>query len=264
MKVYDKLLNVQRKNNSLLCIGLDPELEKIPSYFGKNLLSILKFNETIITNTSNFVCAYKINFAFYEQYGVDGFKLLKDTFDIIPQEIVSIADAKRADIANTSRAYAKSIFEYFNADCITLNPFMGYDSLSPFFEYGDKFCFVLALTSNQGANDFQKLKLHNTKPLYMEVIEKVVNWGGKSNIGFVVGATQENEFLEIRNLCPENFLLIPGIGYQGGNLHKILELNKNLPAVFNVSRDIIYCDSTENFTQNLIYKTKKYCELLKL
>lgn len=257
MKVFEKLLEIQKKNNSLLCIGLDPQPEKLPEGIQRNTFGILEFNKLIIENTKKFVCAYKLNFAFYEQFGSEGFDLLEKTVELIPNEIVKIADGKRGDIGSTSQAYAKSIFQHFGFDCATLNPLMGVDSLTPFFEFEDKLNFVLACTSNPGASDFQKLRIDN-RFLYELIIEKFTDNFTKEQLGFVVGATNELEFQSIREKVVDNFLLVPGIGTQGGNLARILEINRNRNIIINVSRDIIFASKEKNFIEKVIEKTLYY------
>lgn len=158
MTAFEKYLNIKNINNSIICVGLDPVLEKLPSSLNNNINSIEIFCRNIIEATKKSVCGYKLNFAFFEQYGVEGYQILKNLFDFIPNNLLKIADAKRSDIGNTSKAYAKSIFDYFKADAVTVNPYMGYDSVQPFFENTDKLVFILALTSNPGSENFQKKK----------------------------------------------------------------------------------------------------------
>lgn len=263
MKAFEKLSSIQKANNSRLCISLDPEIEKIPTYFPKSTEGILEFNRTIINITHQFVCAYKLNFAFYEQYGPKGLETLEKTLELIPQKIVTIADGKRADIGNTSKAYAKSLFEYFKFDSATLNPYLGIDSLEPFFNYSDKLNFVLVCTSNPGSSDFQKL-LINDKYLFEIVLDKLLTRFPLENLGFVVGATNEKEFEKVRNIAPQNFILVPGIGAQGGNLEAILKANQNMNLIINVGRDIIYASFNEDFEEKVLEKTLQYHKLLKL
>lgn len=257
MTALNKIRNIQKQNNSFLCVGLDSDLSKIPRHFGDDINSLLEFNKIIIDCTKDLVCAYKINFAFYEQYGIDGFRILKNTFDYIPKNIFTIADAKRGDIGNTSSAYARSVFEYFNADSITINPYMGKDSVAPFLEYKNKMVFLLALTSNAGSNDFQRI-YSDGKSLYQSVIEKSLKWSGIEQLGYVVGATHHQELREIRNLIPEHCLLIPGIGSQGGSIKDTISANSRGLAIINVSRDIIYASQDKNFEESVRIRAEYY------
>ncbi|MGB9852159.1 MAG: orotidine-5'-phosphate decarboxylase [Candidatus Kapaibacteriota bacterium] len=261
MKIYYKLSEIQKKKNSLLCIGLDPQIEKLPDGISKNILGILNFNKLIIEHTNKFVCAYKMNFAFYEQFGTKGIEVLEKTLETIPDDVVTIADGKRSDIESTSKAYAKAIYQHFGFDCTTLNPFLGLDSLAPFFEYSEKLNFVLVCTSNPGASDFQKLTVNN-KFLYEVIAEKFYYSFVPEQLGFVVGATNESEFQRIREIATNNFLLVPGIGAQGGNLDAILNINKNRNIIINVARDIIYASKEKDFIEKVIQRTLFYCNKL--
>lgn len=257
MTALEKIKEIQKKNNSILCVGLDSDLGKIPQHLGSDINALLKFNIAVIDATRDFVCAYKMNFAFYEQYGADGFKILKETFEYIGNDNFTIADAKRADIRNTSRAYAKSVFEYFNADSITVNPYMGKDSVMPFLGVPDKMVFLLTLTSNEGSNDFQRIET-NGKALYQSVIEKSRNWSSLDKLGYVIGATHPNELKNLRQLIPEHCLLIPGIGSQGGSIEDTISANSGGPAIINVSRDILYASNENNFAEMVRKKAEFY------
>ncbi len=248
MNAYQKFLEIRAKNNSILCVGLDTSIDKLPAMFDSNVSSMLSFNEEIINATKYLVCAYKLNFAFYEQYGVEGMEILAKTIALIPDDIFIIADAKRGDIGNTSKAYAKSVFDYFGADSITVNPYMGRDSVEPFLEYTDKIVFLLALTSNPGSYDFQRLT-DSGKPVYHHVISKSSKWSGAGQLGYVAGATHPAELKDIRRLVPENLLLIPGIGAQGGDVEAVLKANANGPAIINSSRAIIYASGGVDFAE---------------
>ncbi len=252
MIAYEKLLSTIYKKKSLLCVGLDTDIDKIPIHLGRDLEAILTFNKAIIDATKKYVSSYKINFAFYEKYGQAGFELLKETFDYIPKDIYTIADAKRGDIGNTSESYAKSIFEYFNADSITVSPYMGSDSVKPFLTYKDKMVFLLCLTSNEGSKDFQYLQVDG-KPLYQRVLATAQTWAGSEQLGFVVGATHPKELEELRELAPDNFFLIPGIGAQGGDLKATMlanaGANKSNFGLVNSSRAIIYASSGEDYAE---------------
>lgn len=261
MNAYIKLIDCIKSSKSILCVGLDTDITKLPKIFSSGLDSITEFNKAIIDATKEYACAYKINFAFYEQYGTNGFRLLENSLKLIPDNKFIIADAKRGDIGNTSKAYATAVFDYLRADAITVNPYMGYDSIAPFLEYENKLTFILALTSNPGSNDFQRLKV-NEEALYTRVIKTTLGYANTQSIGFVVGATHPEELAEIRKIAPNNFLLIPGIGTQGGNIEKTLSANNNRPAVINVSRDIIYASDKEDFAERANEKARSYRNLL--
>lgn len=248
MKAFEKFNNIKTKNNSILCVGLDTDVNKFPAQFGKGIDSIIDFNKAIIDATKDLACAYKMNFAFYEQYGAQGMDILEETFEYIPDDIFTIADAKRADIGNTSAAYAKSVFDVFNADSITVNPYMGSDSIAPFFENKDKYVFVLALTSNPGSADYQRL-IANGKPIYRNVIEKTSSDYMPEQLGYVVGATHPGEISEIREYCKENMFLIPGVGAQGGDIEAVVKANGKSPAMINVSRGVIYPPGEGDFIE---------------
>lgn len=259
-KAYQKLIGAQASKGTMLCVGLDSDLNKIPPHLGDSLESLLEFNRNVIDATKDLACSYKLNFAFYEQYGAEGFEILKKTFEYIPSDIFTIADAKRGDIGNTSKAYARSCFEYFGADSITVNPYMGFDSVEPFLGFEDKIVFLLALTSNQGSRDFQRLE-PGGRPLYQHVLQKSAGWG--DNIGFVIGATHPAELAAAREISTDSIFLIPGIGAQGGSISETLAANGGKPAVINVSRDIIYASSSPDFESRIRDKAKHYKELLK-
>lgn len=247
MNAFEKLLKAQADRSSLLCVGLDTDLNKIPEHLSKKgIAGLLEFNCEIISAVSDYVCGFKINFAFYEQYGAEGIDLLKKTFDYIPNSHFKIADAKRGDIGNTSRAYANAIFDYFRADSATLMPYMGVDSIQPFLEYKDKLNFLVTLSSNPGSFDFQRLVFED-QPLYMHVLNKACKAGNKENIGFVVGATHPEELKNIRDMAKDRFFLIPGIGAQGGSLDDTLNANRNSPCIIAASRSIIYAGKESDF-----------------
>lgn len=237
-------------NNKHVCIGLDTELSKIP----KHLLSfpdpIYEFNKQIIDATVDNAGAYKINFAFYECNGCDGIKSLLKTVEHINNRVFTIADAKRGDIGNTSRMYASSLFDYFKFDASTLHPYMGKDSLEPFLRYEEKMNFILALTSNPGAMDFETLKLYDDSYLFERIISTFLKWNENNNMGFVIGATQ-NDFLEKAfSLMDDVPVLIPGIGKQGGDLNKVISSLikfKMTNFLINSSRGIIYKSNTLDF-----------------
>ena len=233
---------------SFLCVGLDPDLTKIP----KHLLSledpIFEFNKAIIDATKEYCVAYKPNTAFYEAHGVAGWQALEKTINYIPKECFIIADAKRGDIGNTSAAYAKAFFETLKCDAITVAPYMGKDSVIPFYSYENNWVVLLALTSNMGSADFQMLEVNEHK-LYAEVIKKALSWGNNENTMFVVGATQWEEIKAIRNLAPDHFFLVPGVGAQGGSLEEVFNFgaNKDVGLLVNSSRAILYAQDDINF-----------------
>lgn len=249
MKTIEKLEKRVLKGFHI-CVGLDTDINKIPKHLLSYADPVFEFNKRVIKATSDLAAAYKINFAFYETYGSKGFDSLKKTIELIPEEVLTIGDAKRGDIGNTSQMYASSVFEHFGFDAITLHPYMGNDSLKPFIDYESKLNFILALTSNQGANDFEKLKLEDGSYLFQKVISKVVEWNVKGNCGFVFGATKIDELKENITLFNKLPVLLPGVGAQGGSLEdtvRIFESNSHTSYLINVSRTLIYCDSTEKF-----------------
>ena len=250
MRFTEKLLNASRKNNSLVCVGLDTDLQKIPRHLLKREDPTLAFNQKIIDSTSDLVCAYKPNMAFYEAQGSRGWESLKKTCESIPEEIPVIIDAKRGDIGNTARMYAKAVFEELKGDAVTVNPYMGEDAVSPFLEHEVKCAFVLCLTSNKGARDFQLSK--EGKPLYEIVAEKVLSWNEKGNCGLVVGATHPEQLKRIREIATSLPFLIPGIGAQAGDVESTVKFgtdeNGEL-AIINSSRGILYASHQEDFDQ---------------
>lgn len=257
MNAKQRLLHRQQSISSRLCVGLDTELSKLPSSLQGNSHPIVSFNGSIIESTSMYASAYKINTAFYEQYGESGWEDMKKTIGMIPNEVFTIADAKRADIGNTSSAYSRAIFDDLNCDAITVNPYMGYDSLAPFLEREDRMVIVLALTSNPGSTDFQRL-ISNGKPLYQHVIETVLSWKASASIGFVIGATHPDELAMIRTYAPDEVLLIPGIGAQGGDIDAIMQANANGPVMINVSRAIQYAGDAADFGEKASEAAKYY------
>ena len=250
---YNQLVGEINKKRSLLCVGLDSDLTKIPQHLLKLADPIFEFNKVIIDSTANYSVAFKPNLAFYESLGLSGWKSLEKTISYINErypEIFTIADAKRGDIGNTSKMYAKAFFENLNFDAVTVAPYMGKDSVSPFLEYDNKWVIVLALTSNQGAFDFQFMKDEYTqKQLFEQVLETSSQWGTKDNMMYVVGATKAEMLKDVRQIIPEHFLLVPGVGAQGGDLDAVVEngATKDKGLIINSSRGIIYADQTEKF-----------------
>ncbi len=217
MAFIQRLLEIQTKQNSSLCIGLDVDTDKIPVHLLSMKNPALEFNRQIIEATNDLVCAYKPNLAFYEAMGECGLIILRETLKLIPKTVLTIGDGKRGDIGNTAERYAKSLFEDFGFDAATVNPYMGFDSVEPFLKNPEKGVFILTLTSNPGSKDFQRLKI-GSKRLYEKVVQTVKKWNTNQNIGLVVGATHPKELQCIRKMVPEMPILIPGIGKQGGDL----------------------------------------------
>ena len=249
MNFVEKLATASQKNKSLLCIGLDPDTRLMPDKVG-----IFEFNKAIIDATSDLVCAYKPNFAFYEALGNEGLDALKQTVKHIPDDIPVIGDAKRGDIGNTAKAYAKTLFSDFNFDATTVNPYLGFDSIEPFIQYQDKGVFILCRTSNAGAVDFQALSCleHEHRPLFEIVALKAGEWNIHGNIGLVVGATYPEELRLIRQNHPDMPLLIPGIGAQGGDLELTVRYGVDAQgkrAIINSSRQILYASRERDFAE---------------
>ncbi|MDN3669590.1 orotidine-5'-phosphate decarboxylase [Echinicola jeungdonensis] len=240
-----------QKKSSFLCVGLDTDLSKIPPHLLNEEDPIFSFNKQIIDHTAEFAVAYKPNIAFYEAMGAKGWESLQKTLDYIPDDIFTIADAKRGDIGNTSSLYAKAFFEKMNFDSITVAPYMGRDSVGPFLEFDGKWVILLALTSNEGSQDFQVLNTEGDKPLFQQVIEKSQQWGHEGNMMYVVGATRGEKIKEVRALAPDHFFLVPGVGAQGGSLEEVAKygMNDSCGLLVNSSRGIIYASSGEDFGQ---------------
>ena len=248
MNFIEKLAKASQKNHSLLCVGLDPDPALMPEK-----TDVYKFNKAIIDATADLVCAYKPNIAFYEAMGNDGLDALKKTRDYIPKDIPVIIDAKRGDIGNTAKAYANSLFDYFNFDAMTASPYLGYDSLEPFIERRDRGIFILCRTSNKGAADFQSLYVETDggqKMLFEVVAEKVNEWNKYGNLGLVVGATYPEELKLIRERYPDMPLLIPGVGAQGGELMQVVKYGVDKGrrrTIINSSRQILYASRGKDF-----------------
>lgn len=252
MNFFETLEKLQKKNQSLVCVGLDIDLEKVPKEILKENDPVFSFNKAIVDATKDVVCTYKPNIAFYEALGIDGLRSLKKTVDYIHSlNIPVIVDAKRNDIGNTSTAYAKGVFDFFGFDALTVNPYMGEDSVKPFLEYKEKGIFILARTSNPGGADFQNLDCEG-KPLYQQVVKKVSIWNENKNAGLVVGATVPEELKVIREIVPDMTFLIPGIGAQGGEVESTIKngIRKDgLGAIINSSRGIIYASDGPDFAE---------------
>ncbi|MDA3894132.1 MAG: orotidine-5'-phosphate decarboxylase [Salinivirgaceae bacterium] len=245
----NQLFEQIQKKRSFLCVGLDTDMEKIPSHLKELEDPIFEFNKQIVDATQKYTVAYKPNIAFYEAHGVKGWESLQKTAEYIkknyPEQFL-IADAKRGDIGNTSKMYAKTFFEIMNFDSVTVAPYMGEDSVTPFLSYKNKWVILLGLTSNVGADDFQ---FSGNPPLYQQVIKKAQYWASPDELMFVAGATRAIMLGEIRKLAPDNFLLVPGVGAQGGSLAEVADygMNSKCGLLVNSSRGIIYADSSENF-----------------
>jgi len=249
----NQLISQIKKKKSFLCIGLDVDLNKIPRHLLKEDDPIFAFNKAIIDATHHLCVAYKPNTAFYEAYGLKGWQALEKTIQYINKnhpEIFTIADAKRGDIGNTSTMYAKAFFEDLGFDSVTVAPYMGKDSVEPFLAFDDKHTILLALTSNQGAFDFQTKTVHG-KELYKQVLETSKSWHNSKNLMYVVGATKAEFLADIRKIIPDSFLLVPGVGAQGGNLQEVCKygMNDNVGLLINSSRGIIYASNGDDFAQ---------------
>lgn len=297
MNRSELIQQIHQKEN-YLCIGLDTDVTKLPAHLKDKPDAILQFNKAIIDATKDLCVSYKINTAFYEAQGVKGWEAMEQTLHYIPSTHFTIADAKRGDIGNTAAQYAKTFFETLPFDAVTVNPYMGEDSVRPFLEYDNKFAIVLGLTSNQGAHDFELLHVCHTHKkqevhteigkhhlkiytqeleeeeqekdeplhyLYEMVLEKVSKWGTPDNLMFVAGATRAAELAAIRRMVPDNFLLVPGVGAQGGSLQEVSEhgINKNIGLLVNVSRGVIYASGGEDFAVQAGSAAKGYCEEMK-
>ena len=239
--------NIEDKK-SMLCVGLDTDILKIPDFLIKNFDDpILEFNKRIINATKDNCIGYKINIAFYEAQGAKGWESLEKSLDYIPDDLFVIADAKRGDIGNTSKLYAKTFFETYNFDAITVSPYMGQDSLEPFYGYEDKWVIILGLTSNKGSQDFQMQELKDGRKVYQEVIRRSAEFGDAGNTMFVVGATKTEFIKEVRDIVPNHFFLVPGIGKQGGDLEATMKygLNDDYGLLISSSRSIIYAGGDE-------------------
>lgn len=238
-----------RKKRSFLCVGLDTDLRKIPPHLLEEEDPIFAFNKAIIDATKEYCVAYKPNIAFYECHGPKGWESLKKTLDYIPKDIFTIADAKRGDIGNTSRYYAETFFDYLDADSVTVAPYMGEDSVTPFLEFENRWVILLALTSNHGALDFQFIADEHNEELYKKVLKRSQEWGTPENLMYVVGATRAEGIGEVRKIAPHHFFLVPGVGAQGGSLSDVAQYgwNADCGLLVNSSRAIIYASAGADF-----------------
>jgi orotidine-5'-phosphate decarboxylase len=255
----EDLVHQIKSKRSFLCIGLDTDIKKIPTHLLELEDPIFEFNKQIIDATKDLCVAYKPNIAFYESLGVSGWVSLQKTLDYIPKNIFTIADAKRGDIGNTSNMYARAFFEKMNFDSVTVAPYMGSDSVTPFLEFKDKWAIVLALTSNKGGLDFQKIENKNGKQLFEQVLETSQNWGTDKNMMYVVGATRVEQLSEIRAIIPNHFLLVPGVGAQGGSVEEVAKygMNADCGLLVNSSRGIIYASSDIDFAEKAREEAEK-------
>ena len=254
-----ELVNQIFQKQSYLCVGLDTDITKVPKHLLSSPDPVFEFNKEIIDATKDLSVGYKINTAFYETLGARGWEALEKTVNYIPPTHFKIADAKRGDIGNTSSQYAKAFFETLNFDAITVSPYMGKDSVKPFLDYKSKWTIVLGLTSNDGARDFELQKSGNDF-LYEKVLKTASQWGTPDNLMFVIGATQAEEFTNIRKIIPNSFYLVPGVGAQGGSLKEISEkaMIKDCGILVNVSRAIIYASDKEDFAEKARQEADKY------
>ncbi|MBK8611626.1 MAG: orotidine-5'-phosphate decarboxylase [Chitinophagaceae bacterium] len=252
-----QLIQQIQLKKSFLCVGLDTDINKIPDHLKAHPDAVFEFNKQIIDATHDLCVAYKINTAFYEAMGAKGWEAMEKTVNYIPKDQFIIADAKRGDIGNTSAQYARAFFETMNFNAITVAPYMGEDSVKPFLEFENKWAIVLGLTSNAGSKDFEQLRLvredenptSGTEFLYETVLKKVSRWGTDENLMFVVGATRASDLTDIRKIIPDHFLLVPGVGFQGGSLAEVCQygMNKDCGLLVNASRAIIYASEKEDF-----------------
>ncbi len=240
-----------KEKQSFLCVGLDPDPRRIPPHLGKGPAGVYRFNQAIIDATRDLCVAYKPNTAFYEAMGPEGWQVLRATLEYIGDNHLKIADAKRGDIGNTSRMYARTFFETIHADAITVAPYMGEDSVKPFLEFQDKWVILLALTSNLGSKDFQMTAQEDQQPLFAKVMQKAQTWGSPDNLMFVCGATHPERFETLRAIAPDHFFLVPGVGAQGGDLAAIAQygMNDECGLLVNSSRGIIYASNDEDFAE---------------
>jgi orotidine-5'-phosphate decarboxylase len=260
----EKLLAASRRNNSLICIGLDPEEARLPAHLRDQPNAILAFNQAIIEATAHLVCAYKPNLAFYESLGPAGLVTLQETLRLIPAHIPTIGDAKRGDMDNTARHYAKALFEVYGFDAVTVNPYQGHDSLQPFLAYEDKGVLILCRTSNPGSRDLQDMLVSqgqdHPEPLYTYVARQVLKWNAAGNAGLVVGATYPQELQRLRQIAPDLPILIPGVGAQGGDLVAAARDGTDAAGervIISSSRSVLYASSGRDFAEKAAQVTSE-------
>ncbi len=257
----EELIRQIKAKKSFLCVGLDTDIQKIPKHLLSEKNPVLAFNKAIIDATQSVAVSYKINTAFYEAMGTIGWQTMEETLAYIPSEIFTIADAKRGDIGNTSNMYARAFFENLNFDSVTLAPYMGKDSIEPFFSYPDKWGIVLALTSNPGSADYEQQTI-GSKKLYEMVIEKTTSYTSDKNVMFVVGATKPDELAAIRKMIPAHFLLVPGVGAQGGSLSEVSAagMTNDCGLLVNASRSILYASVNPDFAEKAFIEAKSMAD----
>lgn len=251
MTFIDRLLETSRTKNSLLCVGLDPDVQRLPAVLKNSSDALYRFCKEIIEHTREVAAAFKLNFAFFEAEGFKGWQALQQLLDEMPDSVITIADAKRADIGNTSLKYAEAILQQLNFDAVTVNPYMGEDSVAPFLQWPEKGAFVLGLTSNPGSRDFQQLGV-NERRLFETVSARAANWNLRGNVGLVVGATHPDDLAAVRLAAPELPFLIPGVGAQGGSLEASIQYGTNVDAelaLINASRSIIFKSANADFAE---------------
>lgn len=263
----EKLIEQIKSKKTFLCVGLDPDIEKMPKHILEVEDPIFEFNREIIDATADHCIGFKPNNAFYEAYGLSGIESLEKTIKYIrnnyPDHFL-IADAKRGDIGNTSTMYAKAFFKRLDADAITVAPYMGRDSVKPFLAFEGKWAIVLGLTSNEGSSDFQQLKVGNEE-LYLNVIRTCASWGNENNMMFVIGATKAQMMADIRKIIPNHFILVPGVGAQGGSLEDVCKygMNQNIGLIVNASRNVIYAGNGKDFAAKAAEEAKKISTQMK-
>lgn len=260
----ESLISEIRRKKSFLCVGLDPDILKLPAHLSKNAEGVKVFCLEIIKTTLDYCVSFKLNVAFFESLGWEGFKVFEEIVASIPKSHFIIADAKRGDIGNTSELYARAFFERMNCDALTISPYMGSDSVKPFLNHKDKWAIVLGLTSNEGAKDFELQKVGD-QYLFEKVLMSCSEWSSKENMMFVIGATQSPYYKTIRSIIPNHFLLIPGVGAQGGSLEDVCKglLNDDIGILVNSSREIIYASKGEDFAIKAGEKAKELAEAMR-
>jgi orotidine-5'-phosphate decarboxylase len=263
----EELFHQIKTKNSYLCVGLDSDIDKLPAHLLREADPIFEFNKQIIDATADYAVAYKPNLAFYESQSARGWESLAKTMEYMPKDVFTIADAKRGDIGNTSNHYAKAFFDQLDFDAITLSPYMGYDAIAPYLKYDDKWAIILALTSNESSKDFEQLFVaeesgsleKGSQKLYEKIIDKSLTWQNNDRIMYVVGATKADEFINIRKHIPEHFLLVPGVGAQGGSLEEVSKngMNSSCGLLVNSSRGIIFASQDTDFALVAASKAKE-------
>jgi len=252
MAFNHRLNTVQRDEKSLLCVGIDPDIDRMPQHITKSAVGVHQFCSEIIQNTLPHASAYKLNSAFFEVWGSEGFEVLEDIRNQIPANRIAIYDVKRGDIGNTAKQYAKAAFETLGMDAVTLNPYMGTDAIAPFTKDAERGVFILCYTSNPGSQDIQQQMLDSGEPVYIRVARKVKEWNVRQNAGLVVGATKADTIKQIRDVAPELPILAPGVGAQGGDLEKVLEFGYTKSSggiIIPISRSILYAGSDEDYAK---------------